>query len=177
MGLNRVSLRCWHLCRLLSSLLPDKPTSRVSPAASSHSVRDGDRMLDLPMLNLGSAFAVTIRKSPLSPRLSGKKCESSRLSQLRRRDSEQEAKKDSRYINEIAPAAKFSCHTYRDGLKAPISLVYGHVPDAILKVERERCPGAVSQIAFGRFGNSPGRPRRRSARSWLPGERIGCPLP
>ncbi len=53
------------------------------------------------------------------------------------------------------------------------SLIEGHIPDAILKVERARCPPAVSQIACGRFGNSPGRPRRRSARSWLPGWRTG----
>src|SRR5580700_3964599 len=58
--------------------------------------------------------------------------------------------------------------TPRGELKEFISLVQGHIPDAILKVERERCPGAVSHIAFGRFGNSPGRPN-----AGLPG--AGCP--
>jgi hypothetical protein len=30
----------------------------------------------------------------------------------------------------------------RDELKESISLIEGHIPDAILKVERERCPRA-----------------------------------
>jgi hypothetical protein len=33
----------------------------------------------------------------------------------------------------------------RDELKESISLIEGHIPDAILKVERERCPRARSR--------------------------------
>jgi hypothetical protein len=65
-------------------------------------------------------------------------------------------------------SAEFVGLAPRGEVKERISLVNGHIPDAILKVERERCPGAVSQIAFGRFGNSPGRPN-----AGLPG--AGCP--
>jgi hypothetical protein len=40
-----------------------------------------------------------------------------------------------------------------DELKKRRSLIEGHVPDAILKVERVRFPRTVSQAVPGRFGH------------------------
>ncbi len=95
------------------------------------------------------------------------------LSQLPRPDSKQRAEEILMGSEGWLCSAEFLEFAPRDELEKHISLVQGHIPDAILKVERVRRLRAVSHTARGRFGNSPGRPRRRSARSWLPGWRTG----
>ena len=75
-----------------------------------------------------------------------------------------ERDKNSHEIKTMLLVAENFLHPFRGELKAPGSLIEGHVPDAILKVERGRFPRAVSQAAPGRSGYRPRRHYDRRTR-------------
>ncbi len=101
--------------------------------------------------------AATIRKCPQFPQLKRESSKSRQRATIAASANQTNSKKDSRQIRGMASTRGISGILSRGELKELISLIRGRFPDAIRKVERERCPGAVSQVAFGRFGNSPGR--------------------
>jgi hypothetical protein len=113
-----------------------KPVERVKGIVGRKRRRTGWRQeISLPQFKKVRTLCTLAEKSAIQRG----------VPQLRRLGIKQNAKENSRRIR----AMRLGCRNFliapRDELKESISLVQGHIPDAILKVERERCPRARSR--------------------------------